>query len=425
MDQVRQWYDAYVAHRFAAIEPLVVARAEGTRLWDQEGREYLDCFSGISVVNLGHRHPAVIAAVQTQLERLVHCNSYTYYVPEVALLARRLAEITPGRLQKSFFSNSGAEAVEAAMRMAKAYTGRSEFIALERGFHGRTLGTLGLTGNAGRRRKGGPYVPGVAFAPCPVRLASRPDETPAQVVERAVEGLENAFRYQTSGAVAAVIVEPVLGEGGIVVPPREYLPRVREVADRYQALLIVDEVQTGFGRTGRMFAIEHYGVEPDIMTLAKGIADGFPLGATVAREEIADSLGPGEHLSTFGGNPVSVAAALANLEEIIRLDLPAAAARMGEMALSGLVRWAQGCAGVREVRGLGLMIGIELADVSGPRPDWAAAARAHARQAGVLIGVGGPEGNVLRLQPPLVISEADWLRALEVVESAVAAAVGA
>jgi 4-aminobutyrate aminotransferase/(S)-3-amino-2-methylpropionate transaminase len=265
----------------------------------------------------------------------------------------------------------------------------------------------------------------VAFAPSPVRLASRPDETPAQVVERAVEGLENAFRYQTSGAVAAVIVEPVLGEGGIVVPPREYLPRVREVADRYQALLIVDEVQTGFGRTGRMFAIEHYGVEPDIMTLAKGIADGFPLGATVAREEIADSLGPGEHLSTFGGNPVSVAAALANLEEIIRLDLPAVAARMGAMALSRLVRWAQGCAGVREVRGLGLMIGVELADVNGPRPDWAAAARALARQAGVLIGVGGPEGNVLRLQPPLVISEADWLRALEVVESAVAAAVGA
>lgn len=283
---------------------------------------------------------------------------------------------------------------------------------------------MALTGNAGRRRKGGPYVPGVAFAPTPVRLASRPDETPSQVVERAVEGLENAFRYQTSGAVAAVIVEPVLGEGGIVVPPREYLPRVREVADRYGALLIVDEVQTGFGRTGRMFAIEHFGVEPDIMTLAKGIADGFPLGATVAREKIADSLGPGEHLSTFGGNPVSVAAALANLDELIRLDLPAAADRKGAVPLSRLEQWAQACPGVREVRGLGLMIGIELGDASGSRPDWAAA-RAHARQVGVLIGVGGPEGNVLRLQPPLVISEADWLRALEVVEAAVATAVGA
>ncbi|MBX5465939.1 MAG: aspartate aminotransferase family protein [Firmicutes bacterium] len=408
-------YDRYVAHSFLAPEPLEVARAEGAYVWDAAGRRYIDCFAGISVVNVGHGHPAVREAVRAQVDRLIHCNSYTYYVWEVGRLAQRLAEVIPGPASKTFFSNSGAEAVEAALRMAKAYTGRSEFVALTRGFHGRTLGALGVTGNAGRRHRGGPFAPGVAFAPAPI---PRPGETVEEAAARAIAGMEEVFRYGTSGQVAAVIVEPVLGEGGIWPLPAEYWAALKPLVERWGALLVVDEVQTGFGRTGRLFACQHFGLEPDIVVLAKGIADGFPLGATVARPEIADSLGPGEHLSTFGGNPVSVAAALATLEVLLAENLPQQAATKGAWALEHLRGWAQTRPEVA-VRGLGLMIGIELRDQRGEaRPDWAREVRAQAREAGVLIGVGGPEGNVLRLQPPLVIAQADWNQAVQVVKAA-------
>ncbi len=415
----RAKYDRYVMTSFTAgLEPVVIASAEGARVVDEAGRSYIDCFAGISVVNAGHGAPDVRRAAKEQIDRLIHCSSYTYYTQPVADLAERLAEVTPGRLQKTFFANSGAEGIEAAMRLAKVYTGKHEFIALERSFHGRTLGTLSVTGNSSRKTRGGAYASGVAFAPTPYPYRSLFGSDPETVAERAAQAVEEVIRFHTSGDVAAMIVEPVMGEGGIIVPPASYLPRVKAVLDRYGILLIADEVQCGFGRTGRLFAIEHFGVEPDIMVMAKGIADGFPLSATIARAEIADSFRPGEHLSTFGGNPVSCAAGLANLDMMLRNDLPGEAAQKGEYALARLHALAEQFPAIGEVRGLGLMLGIELvSDREQRTPDASLArdVRRYCREHGVLVGVGGSEGNVVRIQPPLVISTADLDEALDVI----------
>ena len=323
-EQTIQRYRDYVTTSFvAAIEPVAVGKAEGATVWDQDGTEYVDCFAGIAVVNAGHRHPKVIAAAKAQMDEVVHAATYIYHVPVVGLLGERLAEIAPGRLQKSFFGNSGAEGIETAMRLAKAYTGKHEFITLTHSFHGRSAGTLSITGNKARKTRGGPYLPGIAFAPAPyVYRNPFGTDDPEEVAERCAAMVEWAIDYQSSGDVAAFIAEPVMGEGGILVPPASYFRRVKEILDRHGILFIADEVQSGFGRTGKTFAVEHFGVEPDIMVLAKGIADGFPLSATIAPPEIADSLKPGEHLSTFGGNPVSCAAGLANIEVMHEERLP-------------------------------------------------------------------------------------------------------
>jgi 4-aminobutyrate aminotransferase len=420
-DRTIERYRDYVTTSFvAAIEPVAVARAEGATIWDQDGTEYVDCFAGIAVVNAGHRHPRVIAAAKAQMDEVVHAATYIYHVPVVARLAERLAEVAPGQLQKTFFGNSGAEGIETAMRLAKAYTGKREFITLTHSFHGRTAGTLSVTGNKARKTRGGPYLPGIAFAPAPyVYRNPFGTDDPEEVAERCAAMVEWAIDYQSSGDVAAFIAEPVMGEGGILVPPASYFQRVKEVLDRHGVLFIADEVQSGFGRTGKMFAVEHYGVEPDIMVLAKGIADGFPLSATIARAEIADSLKPGEHLSTFGGNPVSCAAGLANIDVMGEERLPEEAARKGDHAMRRLHAMAEEHPLIGEVRGLGLMIGIELVkdrQTKEPAAKEAAAVRRLAREAGVLIGVGGQGGNVVRIQPPLVIEDAALDHAIDVIE---------
>lgn len=413
-------YRDYVTTSFvAAIEPIVVAKAEGATIWDADGSEYIDCFAGISVVNAGHRHPKVIAAAKAQIDQVVHAASYIYHVPVVAEAAKEVARIAPGSLQKTFFGNSGAEGIETAMRLAKAYTGKSEIISLTHSFHGRTNATLAITGNKARKTRGGPYPSGIAFAPAPY-VYRNPFNTddPEIVAERCAEMIEWAINYQLSGDVAAFIAEPVMGEGGILVPPANYFKYVKEVLDRHGILFIADEVQSGFGRTGKMFAIEHFGVEPDIMVMAKGIADGFPLAATIARAEIADSLRPGEHLSTFGGNPVSCAAAVANIQVMEEENLAAESARKGEHALDRLWELQANHPLIGDVRGLGLMIGVELvSDRQSKEPASKAASgiRAYAREQGVLIGVGGQQGNVLRLQPPLVIADNALDRALDVI----------
>src|SRR5919202_436812 len=336
-------YQRYVNTSFVkAVEPVVVERARGATVTDVDGKAYTDLFAGIAVVNAGHVHPRVADAARQQIDRLVHCCSYVYHVPIVADLAERLAAITPGRLQKTFFGNSGAEAVEGALRLAKAYTGKHEFIALQTAFHGRTSSTLTVTGNAARKKRGGPYLPGVAFAPAPYAYRCRFCHGSCTLA--CADAVEDVIRYQTSADVAAFIAEPVLGEGGIIVPAPGYFERVKSILDRHGILFIADEVQSGFGRTGKMFAIEHYAVTPDVMALAKGIADGFPLSAFIAPEEIADAFQPGE----------------------------------------------------------------------------AAAVRRICRERGVLIGVGGQEGNVLRVQPPLVITQEELGRALDVIDEALA-----
>jgi 4-aminobutyrate aminotransferase-like enzyme len=410
-------YEKYARYMLPAVakgvSPIVVDRAAGTRVWDDAGREYLDCFSGIAVVNAGHNHPRVLAAAQAQMQKLVHCCSYLYPTAPVADLAEQLAAITPGGLVRSFFSNSGAEAVEGAMRLAKQATNRRELIALGYSFHGRTLGTLSVTGNYARKRNTGPYVSGVAFAMppycyrCPLRL------THPECGCACAETLESVIRQQTSGDVAAFIAEPVLGEGGIIVPPDEYFRISTDIVRAHGGLFICDEVQSGFGRTGQLFAIEHYGVDPEILTLAKGIADGFPLGAFMAVEEVAAAMETGDHLSTFGGNPVSCAAALESIAVIQAESLVQNSRERGIQLLGALEALRGRCETVGDVRGRGLMVGVELVTdlrTKEPNPDLAKTVREQLLKKGILIGVGGPLANVVRIQPPLCVTADDCER---------------
>jgi len=413
-------YRDYLITSFVkAVQPIVIERGEAAVVFDDKGQSYIDCFAGISVVNAGHSNPEVIAAAREQMEKLVHCCSYVYHVKAVADLAEKMAEITPGRLQKTFFANSGAEAIEGALKLARLYTGKKEVVSLEMSFHGRTHMTLSVTGNSGRKKRGGPYASGVAFAPAPYLYRStwKDDE---QCAEECAKAVDNVIRYHTSGDVAAFLAEPVMGEGGIIVPPRSYFQRVKEVLDRHGILFIADEVQSGFGRTGKMFAIEHYGVEPDILCTAKGIADGFPLGGFTARPEIADSFQPGDHLSTFGGNPVSCAAALASINFMQKQDLPQQSLEKGKYTIDKLKRMQGRLPIIGDVRGLGLMIGIELVEDAKKTPAAAKAesVRSACLREGVLVGVGGVFGNVVRLQPPLVITRAQLDQALDVLEKA-------
>jgi 4-aminobutyrate aminotransferase / (S)-3-amino-2-methylpropionate transaminase / 5-aminovalerate transaminase len=419
----REKYARYVNTSFVkAIEPVVVERAAGAEICGADGQTYLDCFAGIAVVNAGHVHPRVAEAAKAQIDRLIHAASYIYYVPTVADLAEVLANITPGALQKTFFCNSGAEAIEGALRLAKVATGKREIIALQMAFHGRTYGTLSVTGNMARKTRGGPYMSGVAFAPAPYCYRCPLKLEPESCGLACADAVEDVIRCQTSGDVAAFIVEPVLGEGGLIPLPEGYLTRVKEILDRHGILLIVDEVQTGFGRTGKLFGIDHHeGIEPDMIAMAKGIADGFPLGAFIAPEAIADSFLPGEHLSTFGGNPVCCAAALANIAVLQEEGLIEHAAELGNWALGELRALQQQHELIGDVRGQGLMLGVELVrDRASKEPAATEAARVRAicREAGVLIGVGGQFGNVLRLQPPLVITQEQLAHAIRTVSEA-------
>ncbi len=406
-DTMRKYRDYVMTGFVKQVVPVVVAKASGAVITDDDGREYLDCFAGISVVNAGHCNPEVIAAAKAQMDKLIHCSSYSYYVQPVADLAEKLASVTPGRLQKTFFGNGGAEAIEGALKLARLYTGKSEFIALQGSFHGRSMGALSVTGNQGRKKRGGPYLPGVAFAPAPYVYRSMWPNDPEKCATECAKAVEDAILYATSGNVAAFIAEPVMGEGGIIVPPANYFKEVKKVLDKHGILFIADEVQCGFGRTGKLFAIEHYGVEPDILCSAKGIADGFPLSMFTTRPEIADAYKPGDHLSTFGGNPVCCAASLANIKFMERVNLWGHAAEVGAYAMAKFRELQKDNPIIGDVRGKGLMIGIELVKDEKLTP---AAAEADAMKEallrlGILIGVGGTHGNVLRFQPPLVITE--------------------
>ena len=415
-------YRRYVnTSALAGVEPITVESARGATVTATDGTEYTDLYSGIGVVNAGHVHPRVAEAAKRQIDRVVHSCSYVYHVPIVADLAERLAAITPGRLQKTFFGNSGAEAVEGALRLARAFTGRREVVALQASFHGRTAGSLAVTGNAQRKHRGGAQIAGVAFAPTPNPYRCRMCSGSCSLA--CADTVEDTIRYDTSDDVAAFIIEPIIGEGGIIPLPNGYLRRVKDILDARGILLIVDEVQSGFGRSGHMFAVEAHDVEPDIMTMAKGIASGFPLGAFIAREEIADGFEPGEHMSTFGGNPVSCAAGVATIDVLIDEHLPERAARLGGMVKRRLDAFAVECDLIGDVRGTGLMMGVELVrdrETKEPAAAEAAAVKRHCRERGVLIGVGGTFGNVVRIQPPLVIGEGDLDRAVGVVEEAVA-----
>lgn len=391
------------------LEPVVLVEGKGAVVKDLDGKEYLDCWSGISVINAGHSNPKVIEAAQKQAGKLVHVCNYVYHTVPIALLAEKIAQIAPGKLQKTFFSNSGAEAVECAIKIGKKFTRKHEVIALMCSFHGRTIGSLSVTGQASRRDYSmGPYLEGIAFAPAPYCYrCSLGQEYPRCGIQCA-KIIEDVINYSTSGNVSSFIAEPVMGEGGIIVPPKEYFKEVKKILDQHGILLIADEVQSGFARTGKMFAIEHYGVDPDIMPLAKGIADGFPLGACTARADIGDAFEPGDHLSTFGGSPVSCAAALANIDYLIEEKLSEQAAKKGEYLMKRLNEIKETHDIIGEVRGKGLMIGIELVrDQKNkiPADKETAKIRDLCREKGILIGSGGVKKCTVRIQPPLIISK--------------------
>lgn len=418
MNTVEKYANYVNISMVAAIQPVVFDRAEGALVYDENGRRYIDCFAGIAVTASGHSNREVIEAAKAQLDKYVHCCSYVYYNKTMADLAERLAQITPGRLKKSFFGNSGAEAMEGAMRMAKTYTKKHEFIALQASFHGRSYATLSITGNMGRKTRGGPYMVGCSFAPPPYCYRCTFNLKPETCGMRCAEYIEDIIKFDTYNDVAAFIAEPVMGEGGIIAPPKPYFKKVKEVLDRHDILLFVDEVQSGFCRTGKMFAIEHYGVEPDIMAMAKGIASGFPLSAFIARDEIADVFRPGEHLTTFGGNAVSCAASLANINFLEREKIAEKVTEKGKILLERLGRMKEKYPIIGDVRGKGLMVGIELVKDSAKTPavEETKTVCKSCLEKGLLVGAGGVWANVLRIQPPLVITEEELDEALAIVE---------
>ena len=404
---INEQYREYVMPVWKQLQ-VPVKRAAGCTLEDFDGNTYLDAFSGISVTNAGHGNQAVADAVTTQVAELVHACSYVHPTEPVAALAERLATLTPGRLQKTFFCNSGTEAVEGSVKLARKYTGNKEVVALEMAFHGRTLGSLALTGNQSYKRGMAPTLNDVAHTAAP--YAYRCQRCDAECDASCADALERTIETATAGDLAAVIVEPILGEGGIIVPPDGWLSRVQEITHDHGGLLIVDEVQTGYGRTGSFWAVDHTDAEPDILAQAKGIANGLPLGAFTARPDIADAFEGGDHFSTFGGNPVACAAALATIDELDG-GLIENANEQGAWLEPRVAELEADHPAVGDVRGRGLMWGLELVDPTqpttgvAPPPDAqrAKAVATHLRENGVIVGVGGFHGNVVRMQPPLTI----------------------
>ena len=366
---------------------VVVARGLGATLWDTDGREYLDCTSNYGVSIVGHCHPKVVEAIKSQAEKLTSCHG-SYYNEARSELLDRLVRIAPGGLTRSYLSNSGAEAVEFAFKLAKKKTGKTEIIAMMNAFHGKSMGALAATWKKMYKEGFGPMMPGYRHAPF---------------------GNIEKIKELVTPDTAAIVTEPIQGEGGINVPQPDFLKRLRELCDEKGLLLILDEIQTGMGRTGKMFACQHTGVEPDIMCISKGIANGLPLGVTMAREDVMSALSVGDHTSTFGGGPIPCAAAAATIDALLEEHLIEKSALEGKYLLDRLRQMGSRYKTIREARGMGLMIGIELRfkviDLMN-----------RCQDRGVLTLEAGR--NILRLLPSLVITRDQINRALAVLDEA-------
>lgn len=389
--EVRQLTDGYVMQTYARF-PIALVKGKGTRVWDADGKEYLDFAAGIAVNSLGHCHPAVARAVADQVDTLLHVSNL-YHIEPQARLAKALCEHSFA--DRVFFCNSGAEANEAAIKLARRYgseqaRGRNEVITAFNSFHGRTLATMTATGQEKIR---------LGYDPLPAGFRHVPFDD--------LEAAEAAVDRRT----AAILVEPIQGEGGVVAPDPSYVRGLRRLCDDRGLLLMFDEVQVGMGRTGKLFAYEHFGVEPDVMTLAKALGGGLPLGAMLARERVAESFPPGSHASTFGGNPVVCRAGLAVLETLLEDGLVERCEAMGNLLREGLEGLAGRFAFVREVRGKGLLLGMEL------ELDCAPVIRECMGEGLLVAGAGA---NVLRMAPPLTIGEEDVAEALSVLERVLA-----
>ena len=392
-------------------------RASNAELWDVEGKRYIDFASGIAVLNTGHVHPKVKDAIAKQLDRFVHtCFQVTPYESYVAL-AEQLNELAPGKTpKKTIFLSTGAEAVENAIKIARFHTKRSAVIAFSGGFHGRTLACISLTGKVQPYKAGfGPMLPEVYHLPFPMAYHG-------VTVEQSLQALDHLFKADVDPArVAAIIIEPVIGEGGFYVAPTELLRKLRAVCDQHGILLIADEIQTGFARTGRMFAIEHSGVEPDLMTIAKSVAGGLPLSAVIGKAEIMDSPGPGGLGGTFAGAPLACAAGLAVLEIIREEQLLNRAQHIGHFMTSRLKGLQVRFPSVGDVRALGAMVAIELVkncSADQPDPDLTKALVQAAGRRGLILLSCGVYGNVIRFLAPLTIPDALMKEGFNIFEQA-------
>jgi acetylornithine aminotransferase/acetylornithine/N-succinyldiaminopimelate aminotransferase len=392
--QAIEW-SAKLLMDFTTRYPITLVRGEGVKVWDIDGKEYLDFTSGISVVSLGHSHPKVVGTIREQAATLAHVSNY-FHIPQQIELAKLLVEHSFA--ERVYFGNSGAEAIEAAIKLARKYASenwasdRYEIITMRGGFHGRTLGALSATAQEKYQLGFGPMLPGFKYVPY-----------------NNLSAVEHAIDNRT----AAILVEPIQGEGGIKVPDHDYLAGLRKLCDATGTLLIFDEVQTGMGRTGTLWAYQHWEVEPDLMTVAKALANGFPISAVLAREKVAAAFTPGSHGTTFGGNPLATAVGCVTLGTMLEMKLPERAARMGTYLTDKLERSKTPSSFVKEVRGKGLLIGVEC---QGP----VANLITQCRDAGLLLLTAGE--NVARFAPPLIVDEPTIDRAVGIFEAALARA---
>ena len=408
---------------YTRVYPLVVARGEGAMIEDVDGNRFLDFNAGIAVCSTGHCHPRVVEAIQRQAANLLHMSGTDFYYPTEVELAEKLTQITPGKFAKRvFFTNSGTESVEAAIKLARYHTRRQNMIAFYGCFHGRTMGAVSLTSSKVTQRRGfGPLLPGVIHVPyADCRGGKHTPGSGTGTIERIEKTL---FRKLVApDEVAAIFVEPIQGEGGYLVPPPEFHRDLRALCDRHGILFVADEIQSGMGRTGKMCAIEHWGVEPDIICLAKGIASGMPLGAIVARADLMD-WPPGAHASTFGGNPVACAAALETIA-LLEDGLMENAARQGAFLLAELEKLKRKHSAIGDVRGKGLMIGFDLVAADGsPAPDEAESLVQACFHKGLLLLRCGE--SAIRICPPLVVTQEHCETALAIMSECLGASVGA
>jgi 4-aminobutyrate aminotransferase len=401
---------------------LPVVRAEGVWVYGTDGRRYLDFISGMAACNLGHRHPRVVEAAKAQIDQLIHGPVGVLLYDSILRLSEELSRVTPGNLDAFFWSNGGTEAVEGALKLARYVTGRSAFVSFIGGFHGRSFGAASVTtSNVKYRLHYEPLLPPVYHAPFPYcfRCSHR---TGADCCDDPFVSLDRLFRHVVAPeGVAAMIVEPILGEGGYVVPPPDFLPRLREICDRHGILLIFDEIQTGFGRTGQMFASQTFGVTPDVLVLSKSIASGFPLSVVAASPDLMRRWTAGSHGTTFGGNPVACASAVATLEVFREERVLDNVRERSQEAFGRLRALAEASSVIGDVRGKGLMIGLEFIDPRSGEPNGTLVRRVleGCLERGLLLYPAGYAGHVVRFIPPLTVTAAELEAGLSILKGVV------
>ncbi|UCE91555.1 MAG: aspartate aminotransferase family protein [Methanobacteriota archaeon] len=412
----------YVSYAYDRCFTFTFEKASGASVMDADGNVLLDFTAGIGVENAGWTHPKVVKAIQDQASKLIHSMANDAYFDKEAFFAKLLHEISPGKaLKGTFFGNSGAEAVEAAFKLSRYYTKRNEHVAFFGSYHGRIGAGLSLTSKLKLRYSYGPLLPGIVFTPyaycyrCPFK------QTYPECGLWCMDYLENQVLQMggPTGQISSIVVEPIQGEGGYVVPPKDFLPKLKKICESQGALLIMDEVQTGFARTGRMFACEHFDVVPDILVMGKALGGGVPLGAIIAKNEIMKKWRPGSHSSTFGGTAITMAAGLAHVQAIIDEDLADRAEKLGAYAMKLLREMQQRREIIGDVRGKGLMIGVELVKNQYTKePHEATTVQGKCWRGGLMTITSGIYGNVFRIAPPLCISKAQIEKSLQIFEQA-------